>query len=104
MLATILAVASGAIAWVIAYFATQTAVSQLECRLTHQIIALQHDIRAARYQAEVDTRQSLVKLPSNKSSVQKLMEEVFDSTTKSNAERDASINELRRSARCLNAN
>jgi hypothetical protein len=51
---------SGAVSWAVAHFATQAAVSNLECQLTHQMTSHVHDAQAGVYAAEMDARQSQV--------------------------------------------
>ncbi|MCA6112954.1 hypothetical protein [Bradyrhizobium cenepequi] len=50
------------VAWVISYFATQAAVSQLECRLTHQMTAASFDSKSEIIRSQIDVKQSQVQL------------------------------------------
>jgi hypothetical protein len=52
---------SGAVSWAIAHFATQEAVSYLECKLTHQMTSHVEDGQANLFAAEIDARQSQIK-------------------------------------------
>jgi hypothetical protein len=49
-------------AWVVAHFATQTAVSVLECKLTHQLLAQEHGSRALSIEARIRSLRSLQKM------------------------------------------
>ena len=94
MIVAVAVATSGALAWVVAYFATRAAVSHLECKLTHQMVAHRHDSRADSQYAKVDSRQSQVSQlashtpPISGQPIRMLMDEAKDLTTKADTERD----------------
>jgi hypothetical protein len=61
IVAVVGAIFSG-VAWVVSYFATQAAVSQLECRLTHQMNSSSFVSQSQVIGSQVDIKQSQSKL------------------------------------------
>jgi hypothetical protein len=91
---------SGAVAWAVAHFATQTAVSNLECKLTHQLTSQLHGSHANLYAAQIDARESQVKQlssqnpPISGAPVKTLMDEVDTLKGKQDPENEASKDQL----------
>ena len=48
------------VAWVISYFATQATVSQLECRLTHQMNAANFNSKSEIIRSQIEAKQSQI--------------------------------------------
>ncbi|HVR57230.1 MAG TPA: hypothetical protein VMT72_10430 [Pseudolabrys sp.] len=103
------AVFSGA-AWVISYFATQTAVSQLECRLTHQMNAASYDSKAEVIQSHINEKQSQIQsmalqkqTQSTQAAVTKLAAEVKELQKAAKEESKNSDDQLTLAVKCATA-
>jgi hypothetical protein len=100
---------SGA-AWVISYFATQTAVSQLECRLTHQMNAASYNVKADVIQSHINEKQSQIQsmalqkqTTSTQAAVTKLTAEVKELQKAAKEESRKSDEQLTLAVKCATA-
>jgi hypothetical protein len=90
---------SSAVSWAVAHFATRSAVSNLECQLTHQMISHVHDAQARVYAAEMDARQSQVQELSERNPpfmgpVSRLLTETKNLKAQADSEEKAAMDQL----------
>jgi hypothetical protein len=90
---------SGAVSWAVAHFATQQAVSYLECKITHQMTSHVDDAQANLYASEIDARGSQIKElmerdPPFMAPVNRLLTEQQNLTTQKDAAASAAKDQL----------
>lgn len=98
------------VAWVISYFATQATVSELECRLTHQMNAANFDSKSEIIRSQIEARQSQIQstalqkqTQSTQAAVTKLSSDVKELEKAAKEETRKSTEQLSLAAKCATA-